>query len=386
MSTEQKITNFFSNKKKSGSGKKADLLPSVSPSLFEPFGEALSHGIDLKISDIVKMIIEPKHDEIETNIKKILKCIECIYGRLKEVEKEVNKNKEDDNKEEEYQQEKEEIRQLKKCTAENTSNLTKIDQELRVLRKAHKDKEAIEDNKKGDNQQEKEEIRQLKKCTAEITSNLAKIDQELCDLKKAHLEMKEKEHKTSLDSSRGTLGSEKIKTMQRIAQQNQDDYFKRTVKFRLLKGSESFKFSGDDKTPFQKAVKILSIFNADSLFLGNRVDRVTFSSDNSRFRVTYHEQCVARDVVRGLARLRNDMVRHGGLRAWWISFVIMNPKGWPDQEKALYDHGIARKKSGKTKHFHLFVLNNGLSARFINMDGSRELVHGIDLIREGQTD
>ena len=180
MSTEQKITNFFSNKKKSGSGKKTDLLPSVSPSLFESFGDALSHGIDLKISDIVKMIIEPKHDEIETNIKKILKCIECIYGRLKEVEKEVKKNKEvnDDNKEKDNQQEKEEIGQLKKCIAENTSNLTKIDQELRDLKKAQKNKEANEDNKKGDNQQEKEEIRQLKKCTAENTVNLAKIDQE----------------------------------------------------------------------------------------------------------------------------------------------------------------------------------------------------------------
>ena len=322
MSANQSITKYFPNKKKgTGSGKKEKPQRDFS----DCWAEGMLQCIDAKIMDYVKLEIEPKQAETKTyitklcnNIKQLVAMISMLQERLVEVEEENKKRKEDH-----------------------------------------------DDNK------EKETMKQLTKATTENEMNLMKVTQEVKNLKVAQSEIKEKECNVEALKEK-ILGSETMTKIQRYSEDREDEYFKKTIKFSRLPYIDH-----KDKTPREAAVNILSMIEADTYL--SQVDRVTFSNDLKRMRLTFTDRFEARMAVRGIVNCKNIYERHNG-KVFPLSFVLMVPKRHQDQEKALYVEGMMRKKKKLIKHFALFMKDRGLAARFFKYDGTSEVIHARDLL------
>ena len=199
--------------------------------------------------------------------------------------------------------------------------------------------------------------------------NLMKVSQEVKNLKEAQSEIKEKECNVEALKEK-ILGCETMSKIQRYSEE--DEYFKKMIKFSRLPYIDH-----KDKTPREAAVNILSMIEADTYL--SQVDRVTFSNDLKRMRLTFTDRFEARMAVRGIVNCKNSFERHNG-KAFPLTFVLMVPRRYHDQEKAIYSEAMMRKRKKEIKHFSLFAKNRGLAARFFKQDGTSEVIHGHDLL------
>ena len=97
-------------------------------------------------------------------------------------------------------------------------------------------------------------------------------------------------------------------------------------------------------------------------------------------RLTFTGRFEARMAVRGIVNCKNSYERHNG-KAFPLSFVLMVPRRYQDQEKAIYVEGMMRKRKKLIKHFSLFPKDRGLAAIFFKYDGTSEVIHARDLLK-----